>query len=143
MFVCVVLLPLRTKEEWEEVRQAVTKEPQDLSMNEEFYKVRNWLSSVLLFIYLNVQICEYLNKETITGCMLMSILLCVCVRVQDRPAITPHCFAEGMKLEAVDPVAPFTISPATVTKVTHSPAQVAHLSVLPLELNCNTRIFLR
>uniref|UniRef100_A0AAR2K091 SAM domain-containing protein n=1 Tax=Pygocentrus nattereri TaxID=42514 RepID=A0AAR2K091_PYGNA len=43
--------------------------------------------------------------------------LCDCMHIQDRPAITPHCFAEGMKLEAVDPAAPFTISPATVTKV--------------------------
>uniref|UniRef100_A0A6Q2XFT6 SAM domain-containing protein n=1 Tax=Esox lucius TaxID=8010 RepID=A0A6Q2XFT6_ESOLU len=36
---------------------------------------------------------------------------------QDRPAIAAHCFAEGMKLEAVDPASPFCISPATVTKV--------------------------
>ncbi|XP_053530101.1 scm-like with four MBT domains protein 1 isoform X2 [Ictalurus punctatus] len=68
-----VLLPLRTKEEWEEVRQTITNQPQDSSISEEFYK--------------------------------------------DRPAITPHCFTEGMKLEAVDPVAPFTISPASVAKV--------------------------
>ncbi|KAL6464405.1 hypothetical protein MHYP_G00267220 [Metynnis hypsauchen] len=67
------LLPLRTEEQWEEVRQAISNQPQDSSISEEFYK--------------------------------------------DRPAITPHCFAEGMKLEAVDPAAPFTISPATVTKV--------------------------
>ncbi|XP_017567427.1 scm-like with four MBT domains protein 1 isoform X1 [Pygocentrus nattereri] len=67
------LLPLRTEEQWEEVRQAISNQPRDSSISEEFYK--------------------------------------------DRPAITPHCFAEGMKLEAVDPAAPFTISPATVTKV--------------------------
>ncbi|KAI4872063.1 hypothetical protein NFI96_020611 [Prochilodus magdalenae] len=67
------LLPLRTEEQWEEVRQAITNQPQDSSISEEFHK--------------------------------------------DRPAITPHCFAEGMKLEAVDPTAPFSISPATVTKV--------------------------
>ncbi|XP_052425000.1 scm-like with four MBT domains protein 1 [Carassius gibelio] len=36
---------------------------------------------------------------------------------RDRSAINPHCFTEGMKLEAVDPAAPFTISPATVKKV--------------------------
>ncbi|XP_010880112.1 scm-like with four MBT domains protein 1 [Esox lucius] len=36
---------------------------------------------------------------------------------KDRPAIAAHCFAEGMKLEAVDPASPFCISPATVTKV--------------------------
>ncbi|TRY65790.1 hypothetical protein DNTS_014258 [Danionella cerebrum] len=36
---------------------------------------------------------------------------------RDRVAINPHCFTEGMKLEAVDPAAPFTISPATVVKV--------------------------
>uniref|UniRef100_A0A672JYR1 Scm like with four mbt domains 1 n=1 Tax=Sinocyclocheilus grahami TaxID=75366 RepID=A0A672JYR1_SINGR len=36
---------------------------------------------------------------------------------QDRSAINPHSFTEGMKLEAVDPAAPFTISPATVMKV--------------------------
>lgn len=28
-----------------------------------------------------------------------------------------HSFSEGMKLEAVDPMAPFVISPATVLKV--------------------------
>ncbi|XP_035376423.1 scm-like with four MBT domains protein 1 isoform X1 [Electrophorus electricus] len=36
---------------------------------------------------------------------------------KDRPAIPPHSFTEGMKLEAVDPTAPFTISPASITKV--------------------------
>uniref|UniRef100_A0A667YYV1 Scm like with four mbt domains 1 n=1 Tax=Myripristis murdjan TaxID=586833 RepID=A0A667YYV1_9TELE len=36
---------------------------------------------------------------------------------KDHPAITPHCFKEGMKLEAVDPAAPISIRPATVTKV--------------------------
>ncbi|KAJ8408146.1 hypothetical protein AAFF_G00263740 [Aldrovandia affinis] len=36
---------------------------------------------------------------------------------KDRPAISAHCFTEGMKLEAVDPSSPFSISPATVTKV--------------------------
>ncbi|XP_028854141.1 scm-like with four MBT domains protein 1 isoform X2 [Denticeps clupeoides] len=36
---------------------------------------------------------------------------------KDRPVIATHCFTEGMKLEAVDPAAPFSISPATVTKV--------------------------
>lgn len=34
-----------------------------------------------------------------------------------RSATAAHCFTEGMKLEAVDPAAPFSISPATVTKV--------------------------
>uniref|UniRef100_A0A671VFS2 Scm like with four mbt domains 1 n=1 Tax=Sparus aurata TaxID=8175 RepID=A0A671VFS2_SPAAU len=33
------------------------------------------------------------------------------------PAIAAHCFKEGMKLEAVDPAAPISIRPATVTKV--------------------------
>ncbi|TMS19772.1 Scm-like with four MBT domains protein 2 [Larimichthys crocea] len=35
----------------------------------------------------------------------------------DQPAIAAHCFKEGMKLEAVDPAAPISIRPATVTKV--------------------------
>ncbi|KAL0978560.1 hypothetical protein UPYG_G00172170 [Umbra pygmaea] len=36
---------------------------------------------------------------------------------KERPALATHSFAEGMKLEAVDPASPFCISPATVTKV--------------------------
>lgn len=36
---------------------------------------------------------------------------------KDRPAIAIHCFTEGMKLEAIDPAAPFSISPATIAKV--------------------------
>jgi len=36
---------------------------------------------------------------------------------QDKPVIGVHSFSEGMKLEAVDPRAPFVISPATVLKV--------------------------
>lgn len=36
---------------------------------------------------------------------------------QDPPSIAAHCFEEGMKLEAVDPAAPISIRPATVTKV--------------------------
>ncbi|XP_029549843.1 scm-like with four MBT domains protein 1 isoform X5 [Salmo trutta] len=36
---------------------------------------------------------------------------------KDRPVLSPHCFSEGMKLEAVDPAAPFNTRPATVTKV--------------------------
>ncbi|XP_069045733.1 scm-like with four MBT domains protein 1 isoform X2 [Lepisosteus oculatus] len=36
---------------------------------------------------------------------------------KDQPVIGPHCFSEGMKLEAVDPNAPFAIRPATVAKV--------------------------
>nr|XP_029539135.1 scm-like with four MBT domains protein 1 isoform X2 [Oncorhynchus nerka] len=36
---------------------------------------------------------------------------------KDRPVLSPHCFSEGMKLEAVNPASPFNISPATVTKV--------------------------
>uniref|UniRef100_A0A8C3V825 Scm like with four mbt domains 1 n=1 Tax=Catharus ustulatus TaxID=91951 RepID=A0A8C3V825_CATUS len=35
----------------------------------------------------------------------------------DKPVIGVHSFSEGMKLEAVDPMAPFVISPATVVKV--------------------------
>lgn len=38
-----------------------------------------------------------------------------------------HSFSEGMKLEAVDPSAPFVISPATVLKVPGSlncPAEI-------------------
>lgn len=45
----------------------------------------------------------------------------MCVHVclsQDLPAVAAHCFEEGMKLEAVDPAAPISIRPATVTKVT-------------------------
>lgn len=40
---------------------------------------------------------------------------------QDQPAISAHCFKEGMKLEAVDPAAPISIRPATVTRVTEFP----------------------
>ncbi|XP_042679260.1 scm-like with four MBT domains protein 1 isoform X3 [Centrocercus urophasianus] len=36
---------------------------------------------------------------------------------KDKPVIGVHSFSEGMKLEAVDPSAPFVISPATVLKV--------------------------
>ncbi|NWZ33637.1 SMBT1 protein, partial [Brachypodius atriceps] len=36
---------------------------------------------------------------------------------KDKPVIRVHSFSEGMKLEAVDPLAPFVISPATVLKV--------------------------
>ncbi|KAJ8361122.1 hypothetical protein SKAU_G00176470 [Synaphobranchus kaupii] len=36
---------------------------------------------------------------------------------KDQRVISTHSFTEGMKLEAVDPAAPFCISPATVTKV--------------------------
>ncbi|NXT05436.1 SMBT1 protein, partial [Prunella fulvescens] len=36
---------------------------------------------------------------------------------KDKPVIEVHSFSEGMKLEAVDPMAPFVISPATVLKV--------------------------
>ncbi|NWR74597.1 SMBT1 protein, partial [Centropus unirufus] len=36
---------------------------------------------------------------------------------KDKPVIGVHSFSEGMKLEAVDPMAPFGISPATVLKV--------------------------
>ncbi|NXQ13993.1 SMBT1 protein, partial [Peucedramus taeniatus] len=36
---------------------------------------------------------------------------------KDKPVIRVHSFSEGMKLEAVDPMAPFVISPATVLKV--------------------------
>lgn len=46
--------------------------------------------------------------------------MCLCVRVclsQDPPDVAAHCFEEGMKLEAVDPAAPISIRPATVTKV--------------------------
>lgn len=37
---------------------------------------------------------------------------------QDQPTIAAHSFTERMKLEAVDPAAPISIRPATVTKVT-------------------------
>ncbi|XP_068449663.1 scm-like with four MBT domains protein 1 isoform X1 [Clinocottus analis] len=36
---------------------------------------------------------------------------------KDPPTLAAHCFKEGMKLEAVDPTAPISIRPATVTKV--------------------------
>uniref|UniRef100_A0A674NLC3 Scm like with four mbt domains 1 n=1 Tax=Takifugu rubripes TaxID=31033 RepID=A0A674NLC3_TAKRU len=36
---------------------------------------------------------------------------------QDPQSVAAHCFKEGMKLEAVDPAAPISIRPATVTKV--------------------------
>uniref|UniRef100_A0A3B3DE41 Scm like with four mbt domains 1 n=1 Tax=Oryzias melastigma TaxID=30732 RepID=A0A3B3DE41_ORYME len=41
----------------------------------------------------------------------------VVVFSQEQPIIAAHCFKEGMKLEAVDPAAPISIRPATVTKV--------------------------
>lgn len=49
------------------------------------------------------------------------VYVCVCCLSQDQPAIAAHCFKEGMKLEAVDPAAPISIRPATVTKVTDFP----------------------
>lgn len=46
------------------------------------------------------------------------VCVCVCVCVfQEQPTIAAHTFKEGMKLEAVDPAAPISIRPATVTKV--------------------------
>ncbi|XP_038667816.1 scm-like with four MBT domains protein 2 [Scyliorhinus canicula] len=36
---------------------------------------------------------------------------------KDQPDVRDHCFTAGMKLEAVDPREPFSICPATVTKV--------------------------
>ncbi|CAG02030.1 unnamed protein product, partial [Tetraodon nigroviridis] len=36
---------------------------------------------------------------------------------KDPQSVAAHCFKEGMKLEAVDPAAPISIRPATVTKV--------------------------
>lgn len=47
--------------------------------------------------------------------------MCSCFASQDQPAIAAHCFKEGMKLEVVDPAAPISIKPATVTKVTDFP----------------------
>lgn len=44
---------------------------------------------------------------------------------QDQPVIADHCFKERMKLEAVDPAAPISIRPATVTKVTVFPVSPA------------------
>ncbi|KAL4656003.1 scm-like with four MBT domains protein 1 isoform X1 [Arapaima gigas] len=38
-------------------------------------------------------------------------------KFKDKVSVSAHCFTEGMKLEAVDPASPFSISPATVTKV--------------------------
>ncbi|XP_018589692.1 scm-like with four MBT domains protein 1 isoform X3 [Scleropages formosus] len=38
-------------------------------------------------------------------------------KFKDKMATSSHCFTEGMKLEAVDPASPFSISPATVIKV--------------------------
>lgn len=46
----------------------------------------------------------------------MTLTMCVFLS-QDPPAVAAHCFEEGMKLEAVDPAAPISIRPATVTKV--------------------------
>uniref|UniRef100_A0A3B4GBI4 Scm like with four mbt domains 1 n=1 Tax=Pundamilia nyererei TaxID=303518 RepID=A0A3B4GBI4_9CICH len=46
----------------------------------------------------------------------MALHTSVCLS-QDQPAISAHCFKEGMKLEAVDPAAPISIRPATVTRV--------------------------
>ncbi|XP_078409097.1 scm-like with four MBT domains protein 2 [Cetorhinus maximus] len=36
---------------------------------------------------------------------------------KDQPDLRAHCFTAGMKLEAIDPREPFSICPATVTKV--------------------------
>uniref|UniRef100_A0A3P9PXM0 Scm like with four mbt domains 1 n=1 Tax=Poecilia reticulata TaxID=8081 RepID=A0A3P9PXM0_POERE len=44
-------------------------------------------------------------------------LVCSGCLAQDQPAVADHCFKDGMKLEAVDPAAPISIRPATVTKV--------------------------
>lgn len=53
----------------------------------------------------------------------MNLHVCMSVYClsQDQPAIAAHCFKEGMKLEAVEPGAPISIRPATVTKVTDFP----------------------
>uniref|UniRef100_A0A7N6FK34 SAM domain-containing protein n=1 Tax=Anabas testudineus TaxID=64144 RepID=A0A7N6FK34_ANATE len=49
---------------------------------------------------------------------LLKMMPCTSVFVfKDQPDIAAHCFKEGMKLEAVDPAAPISIRPATVTKV--------------------------
>lgn len=47
---------------------------------------------------------------------------------QDPQSVAAHSFKEGMKLEAVDPAAPISIRPATVTKVTHFPIKRTPLS---------------
>ncbi|XP_048878472.1 scm-like with four MBT domains protein 1 isoform X3 [Brienomyrus brachyistius] len=39
------------------------------------------------------------------------------LKLKDKIPTSAHCFTEGMKLEAIDPIAPFHIRPATVTKV--------------------------
>uniref|UniRef100_A0A3Q0RVV3 Scm like with four mbt domains 1 n=1 Tax=Amphilophus citrinellus TaxID=61819 RepID=A0A3Q0RVV3_AMPCI len=46
--------------------------------------------------------------------MALHTSVCLC---QEQPAVAAHCFKEGMKLEAVDPAAPISIRPATVTRV--------------------------
>ncbi len=57
-------------------------------------------------------------------------LISVCCLCQDQPAIAAHCFKEGMKLEAVDPAAPISIRPATVTKVTDFPIKSVSAAML-------------
>uniref|UniRef100_A0A3B4VH13 Scm like with four mbt domains 1 n=1 Tax=Seriola dumerili TaxID=41447 RepID=A0A3B4VH13_SERDU len=54
---------------------------------------------------------------TFSSSFKMTVFVCVCCLSQDQPTIAAHCFKEGMKLEAVDPAAPISIRPATVTKV--------------------------
>lgn len=59
--------------------------------------------------------------------LIRAVCVCVC---QDQPAIAAHCFKEGMKLEAVDPAAPISIRPATVTKVTDFPIKSVSAAML-------------
>uniref|UniRef100_A0A3P9BYR6 Scm like with four mbt domains 1 n=1 Tax=Maylandia zebra TaxID=106582 RepID=A0A3P9BYR6_9CICH len=63
------------------------------------------------------QISDLPQDEALTAELLeMALHTSVCLS-QDQPAISAHCFKEGMKLEAVDPAAPISIRPATVTRV--------------------------
>ncbi|XP_038627953.1 scm-like with four MBT domains protein 1 isoform X1 [Tachyglossus aculeatus] len=54
---------------------------------------------------------------------------------KDKPVIGMHTFSVSMKLEAVDPVAPFVISPATVIKVFNEKYFLVEIDDLRLELS--------
>uniref|UniRef100_A0A669EIQ6 Scm like with four mbt domains 1 n=1 Tax=Oreochromis niloticus TaxID=8128 RepID=A0A669EIQ6_ORENI len=83
---------------WAKEHDCTLKPPSDLlglRTEEEWEEVRQRISDLLLEMALHTSVCLS----------------------QDQPAIAAHCFKEGMKLEAVDPAAPISIRPATVTRV--------------------------
>lgn len=120
------LLALRTDEEWEEVRQRICDLPQDEALVAELSKVRPaappstsvWLDVTARWfvVWWWKFACMPARREA--WLLKMTQRHSAVVFSQEQPIIAAHCFKEGMKLEAVDPAAPISIRPATVTKVT-------------------------